>query len=70
MSTEFKIKKFKVKMIADNYNDLVKGEIYEAYIPKEPTLLGVPFYGVFNKFGEDYAYPASMFEVVEENDPA
>ena len=45
MSTEFKIKKFKVKMIADNYNDLVKGEIYEAYIPKEPTLLGVPFYG-------------------------
>ena len=54
--------KIKVKYIGEDDVDIRNGEIYEAHIISDDSR----FYGVIDRSGESYAYPKTLFEVVED----
>ena len=54
--------RFKVKYIGEDAADIRNGEIYEA----EELADCKTMYGVKDHSGECYAYPKSLFEIIEE----
>lgn len=54
--------KFKVKYLGEDAVDIRNGEVYEA----EELLDCKTMYGVKDRSGECYAYPKTLFEVIEE----
>lgn len=52
--------KIKVKYIGEDRAEIRNGEIYEAYETKDDSR----YYGVYDRSGEDYAYPKQLFEVI------
>ena len=54
--------KFKVRYIGKDAAEIRNGEIYEAIELIDCTTM----YGVIDRSGEMYAYPKTLFEVVEE----
>jgi len=58
-------KQVKVRFTQDDKYGFIKGEVYAAFLPQ--TKFGnTEMVCVIDKFGEEYAYPASWFEIVEE----
>ena len=53
--------KIKVRYIGEDAAEIRNGEIYEA----EELLDCKTMYGVIDRSGEAYAYPKSLFEVIE-----
>lgn len=55
--------KVKVKFVLKDSYGFVKGEIYNAFMPN--CKIGkADVISVIDKFGEEYAYPLSWFEVI------
>lgn len=54
--------KFKVRYIGADAAEIRNGEVYEAEELRDCKTM----YGVKDRSGECYAYPKSLFEVVEE----
>ena len=63
MSTNGKIK---VKCIKENKYGLSVGNIYNAYTIKSPIKNKNDFISVIDNYGEEYAYPKNIFEIIEE----
>ena len=56
---------FKVKFVAeDKTKEFKKGDILNAFLPPDDS--SGKWYGITNRWGENYGYPASWFEIVEE----
>ena len=54
----------KVQFMLDDKFGFEKGRIYDAFLPQ--TKFGnTEMVCVIDKFGEEYAYPASWFEIIE-----
>lgn len=59
----------KIRFIApDKTKEFKPGEILEARYPIGNGKEIKTMYGITNRFGEHYAYPASWFELVEDHD--
>ena len=56
--------KIKVRCIKPNKYGFVVGEIYDGYTIKSAIKNRECIISVVNKFGEEYAYPADLFEVI------
>lgn len=56
----------KVKCIKDNKYGFVVGKHYDAYKIKSAFKNRESFISVVNDYGEEYAYPANFFEVIED----
>lgn len=55
----------KIRFIAtDKTKEFKYGEVLDARIPKGATT--GKWFAITNKYGENYAYPAEWFELVEE----
>ena len=54
----------KVKYIKDNAYGFIKGKIYDAFYAKS-KFGKTEMICVVDNFGEEYAYPASWFEVIK-----
>ena len=52
----------KVKYIGEDMADIRNGDIYNASEVKDDSR----YYAVIDRTGETYAYPKSLFEIVEE----
>ena len=58
------MKTFFVEYVAEHKNHhFIRGEKYEAFFPSDNRSGNV--YGVTDRFGEVYGYPASWFEKIE-----
>lgn len=57
--------KFRVKFVREDCYGFKNGEIYEA-IKAKSKLGGAELFCIKDKSGEEYAYPAEWFEIVEE----
>lgn len=55
--------KLKVKCIKKNKYGFIVGDIYDAYRMKSAFKNKNDILCVVDKFGEEYAYPAALFEV-------
>lgn len=56
--------RFKVRYMGEDAAEIRKGEVYEAETFEDsPTM-----YGVIDRSGIMYAYPKSLFEVVQDED--
>ena len=53
--------KIKVKYIGKDMAEIRNGEIYDADEVKDDSR----YYGVIDRSGESYAYPKTLFEVIE-----
>ena len=58
--------KIKVKCIKENKYGLSVGNVYDAYAIKSPIKNKNDFISVVDGYGEEYAYPKSFFEIIEE----
>ncbi len=58
--------KIKVKCITENKYGLSVGKIYDAYTIKSPIKNKNEFISVVDDYGEEYAYPKNIFEIIEE----
>ena len=58
-------KQVKVRFIQDDKYGFVKDEVYVAFLPRS-KFGNTEMVCVIDKFGEEYAYPASWFKVIEE----
>lgn len=56
------LKTIKVKYIGNDMAEIRNGDICTAYECKDDSR----YYGVYDRSGEDYAYPKELFEVIEE----
>ena len=57
--------KIKAKFIGEDKYGFVKGKIYDGFIPKT-QIKGINLISIVDDYGEEYGYPASWFEIVEE----
>lgn len=55
--------KIKVKCIKENKYGLTVGKIYDAYEIKSNIANKNNFIGVVDDYGEEYAYPKTLFEI-------
>lgn len=58
--------KIKVKCIKENKYGFVLGKIYDAYTIKSPLKNKENMLSIVDDFGDEYAYPASFFEIVKD----
>lgn len=57
------IEKYSVRVVVDDRYGLKKGEIYEAFdIKSKGAFPDGSLIGIFDRFGEEYAFPAAWFE--------
>lgn len=54
--------KFKVRYMGEDAAEIRKGEVYEAENLEDSSVM----YGVIDRSGIMYAYPQSLFEVVQD----
>ena len=57
--------KIKVKCIKKNKFGLKLGEIYDAYEIKSAILNKNRMISVVDEYGEEYAYPIELFEIIK-----
>ncbi len=55
----------KVKCIKKNKYGLVLGKIYDAFYVKSPITNKEKIISVIDDFGDEYAYPVDLFEVID-----
>ena len=59
--------RIKAKCIKENKYGLVVGKIYNAFTVKSPIKNNNEIISVVDDFGEEYAYPAALFEITQPN---
>lgn len=55
--------RIRVKCVKPNKYGFIVGEVYDGYTVKSPIKNKKDIICVINKYGEEYAYPAELFEV-------
>lgn len=58
--------KIRVKCVKPNKHGFIVGNIYDAYTIRSAIANKNSTISVINDYGEEYAYPADLFEIIKE----